>query len=141
MPTEDEVRKASMRFYVALAGMVKGDAHAMSDIWSHGSDVTAMHPIGGRQVGWDEVRESWEQVAGLASDGKVELNDQLIHATDDLAYEIGIEDAQFTLGGRSVAGRVRVTNVYQREAGGWKIHHHHTDLAPDMIEVLKGLQQ
>lgn len=33
--------------------MANGDARPLSDIWSHGAAVTAMHPIGGRQVGWD----------------------------------------------------------------------------------------
>jgi ketosteroid isomerase-like protein len=107
----------------------------MSDVWSHSSDVTPMHPLGGRQVGWDEVRGSWEQVAGLASDGNVELKDQLIHTAGDLAYEIGVEHAQFTLAGQNVTGQARVTNVYQREGGAWKIRHHHTDLIPEMIEI------
>ena len=141
MSSEDEIRKASTHFYAALNSMVKGDAQAMSDIWSHGSDVTTMHPIGGRQVGWDEVRGSWEQVAGLASDGKVELKDQLIHTAEDVAYEIGVEHAQFTLAGQNIGGEARVTNVYQREAGGWKIRHHHTDLVPEMIEILAQLSR
>jgi hypothetical protein len=37
-----------------------------------------MHPIGGREVGWDQVRGSWEQVAQLATQGQVKLSDQFI---------------------------------------------------------------
>ncbi len=140
MSTEDEIREASTHFYSALLGMIKGDAQGMSDVWSHDSSVTTMHPIGGRQVGWDEVRRSWEQVAGVASGGKVELEDQLIYAVGDLGYEIGLEQAEFTLAGQKVAAHVRVTNVYQREGGRWKIRHHHTDLAPEMVEILNRLQ-
>jgi hypothetical protein len=33
-----------------------------------------------------------------------------------------------------------VTNIYQREAGAWKIIHHHADLVPAMVEVLQRLQ-
>lgn len=139
MSTEDEVRKASMQFYVALNRMLNGDARPLSNIWSHGSTVTTMHPIGGRQVGWNEVRESWEQVAKSASDGKVELKDQLIHVAGDAAYEAGVEHAEFRLGGQQVASQIRVTNIYQREAGVWKVTHHHTDLAPAMVEVLNRL--
>jgi len=51
MRVEDEVRKASEDFYAALNRMANGDAGSMADIWSHGADVTAMHPIGGRHVG------------------------------------------------------------------------------------------
>jgi ketosteroid isomerase-like protein len=91
MATEDEVRNASTQFYAALNRMLNGDAQPLSDIWSHGQAVTTMHPIGGRQVGWNEVRESWEQVAQGASDGKVELKDQLIRVLGDVAYEVGVE--------------------------------------------------
>src|ERR1700730_13947137 len=43
--------------------MLNGDAGSLGDIWSHSETVTTLHPIGGREVGWDQVRGSWEQVA------------------------------------------------------------------------------
>jgi ketosteroid isomerase-like protein len=140
MSTENEVHKASEQFYAALNRMVKGDAGSLSDIWSHNADVTAMHPIGGRQVGWDKVRESFQQVAQIASEGKVKLEDQIIQATGDLAYELGVERGQATLAGQQVTLDQRVTNIYRRETGSWKIVHHHTDVSPAMLDVLKRLQ-
>jgi ketosteroid isomerase-like protein len=140
MSTENEVHKASEQFYAALNRMVKGDAGSLSEIWSHNADVTAMHPIGGRQVGWDKVRESFQQVAQIASEGKVKLEDQIIQATGDLAYELGVERGQATLAGQQVTLDQRVTNIYRRETGVWKIVHHHTDVSPAMLDVLKRLQ-
>jgi ketosteroid isomerase-like protein len=140
MPTENEVRKASEQFYAAVNRMVKGDAGSLSDIWSHSAAVTAMHPIGGRQVGWDKVRESFQQVAQIASEGRVELDDQIIQVTGDLAYELGVERGQAKLAGQQVALDQRVTNIYCREAGSWKIVHHHTDVSPAMLGILKRLQ-
>lgn len=140
MSTEDEVRKASGQFYAALNRMLNGDAGPLTDIWSHSAAVTTMHPIGGREVGWDKVRESWEQVAKLASDGKGELKDQLIRVAGDVAYEVGTEHAQFKLAGQQVTSEHRVTNIYQREAGAWKVVHHHTDVSPAMMDVLSRLQ-
>ena len=140
MSAEDEVRKASTQFYAALNQMLNGDARPLSEIWSHGSAVTTMHPIGGREVGWEKVQDSWQQVAHLASSGKVELKDQLIRVGGDVAYEVGVEDAEFKLGGQKVGGQIRVTNIYEREGGAWKITHHHTDLVPAMGEVLNRLQ-
>ncbi|MBW7472607.1 nuclear transport factor 2 family protein [Marinobacter sp. M216] len=139
MSTEEEVRKASTQFYAALNTMLNGDAAPLSQIWSHSSDVTTMHPVGGRQVGWSEVQKAWEQVAKATTDGKVELKDQLIRIAGDVAYELGTESAEFTLGGQKVSGEIRVTNIYQREAGGWKITHHHTDVVPAMVEALNRL--
>lgn len=30
--------------------MAKGEAGAMEGVWSHGAEVTALHPIGGRET-------------------------------------------------------------------------------------------
>ena len=140
MSTEDEVRKASKQFYAGLNRMLNGDADPLADIWSHNAAVTAMHPIGGRKVGWDEVRASFEQVAQLASDGKVELKDQLIRVVGDVAYEAGVEYGRLKLADQQVTIEHRVTNIYQREGGAWKMTHHHTDTSPEMLDVLSRLQ-
>lgn len=120
--------------------MIKGDTGSLSEIWAHGSTVTTMHPIGGRQIGWDKVLESFQQVAGIASAGQVKLEDQIIQVSGDLAYELGVERGQATFAGQQVALDHRVTNVYRREAGSWKIVHHHTDVSPAMLDLLQRLQ-
>ena len=135
MSAEDEVRAAAEQFYAALNILANGDAGPMTDIWSHGEDATTMHPIGDRQVGWFQVRDSWQEVAKIASDGKVTLSDQLIRVVGDVAYELGTEHVVMTLAGRSVRAEARVTNIYRREAGAWRIVHHHTDLSPEMQDV------
>lgn len=140
MATESDVRRASEQFYAALNAMLNGDAAPLEAIWSHGPAVTTMHPIGGREVGWERVREAWVNVAQLATDGKVSLKDQLIQVVGEVAYEVGIEQGQFKLGGHAVSVEGRVTNMYQRQAGAWKIIHHHADVAPAMVAVLNRLQ-
>ena len=137
---EDEVRKASKQFYAGLNRMINGDAGPLADIWSHSSAVTAMHPIGGREVGWDAVRASFEQVAQLCSDGKVGLKDQLIQVAGDMACEVGIEHGQLKIAGQQATIEHRVTNIYQRIAEGWKIVHHHTDISPAMLDALSRMQ-
>ena len=140
MSTENEVREASAQFYAALNSMINGDPAPLGDIWSHSDDVTTMHPIGGREVGWAEVEGPWAQVAGLSSGGQVELDDQLIRVGGNMAYEVGTERGQATMAGEQVSIDQRVTNIYRREGGSWKIVHHHTDLSPEMLEVLARLQ-
>ena len=141
MAIENDVRAASEEFYSALNRMLNGDAGPLGDIWSHSATVTTMHPIGGREVGWDQVRGSWEQVAQLTTHGQVSLSDQFIQVAGDVAYELGVEHPQLTLGAQPVTGDIRVTNVYRRESGAWKIVHHHTDAAQSMIDVLSRLEK
>jgi ketosteroid isomerase-like protein len=140
MAAEDDVRKASKQFYNALTSMSKGNAEQMGEIWSHDESATAMHPIGGRDVGWKAVKNSFDQVAGLATEGSVELKDQLIRVVGDVAYEIGIESGGFKIAGHQVNIEQRVTNIYQLKSGEWKMIHHHGDVAPAMLDVLSKLQ-
>jgi len=127
MSLENEVRSASEQFYSALNRMAKGEAGAL-------------HPIGGRDVGWDKIGSSFDNVAGIASGGEIRLKDQLIQVNGDLAYEVGTEEGTLTLGGLKVPIEHRVTNIYRREPGGWKVVHHHTDASPAMMDVLARLQ-
>jgi ketosteroid isomerase-like protein len=140
MSAEDDVRKASQQFYAALNRMVNGNADSMADIWAHSGTVTAMHPIGGRDVGWQAVRDSFAKVAQISSNAEVALKDPLVRVAGDMAYEIGIEQGHLKLGGHRANIEHRVTNVYQRVGGDWKIVHHHTDTSAAMLEILGRLQ-
>ena len=136
---ETGVRAASDRFYEALEQMANGDASAMPDVWSHADDVTTMHPIGGREVGWEEVREPWTAVADLASDGSITRTDQLLRVFGDLAYELATEHVSMRVADTPIEGEYRATNVYRLEDGEWKMVHHHSDLSESFVEALAGL--
>jgi ketosteroid isomerase-like protein len=139
MAVEDEIRQASEQFYEALNRAINGDPVPIIEVWSHGSDVTAMHPLGGRETGWEEVRASWEQVAQGFSDGQVSIEDLVVvPLADDVAYTLGTEQGQAKLGEETVSIDWRVTNIYRREEGEWNVVHHHTDVSPTLVEVLKG---
>ena len=131
-----EVRAASAAFYAALNAMGRGAGGSMADVWSHAPHVTAMHPIGPRITGWDGVRGSFDQVAAVATAASIALIDQQIHVEGDLAYEVGSESGSLTLGGHEVTIQQRVTNIYRREHGAWKVVHHHADASASMADVL-----
>jgi ketosteroid isomerase-like protein len=137
MSIEDEVGKASDQFYAALNRLFNGNADSMEDIWSHDSTVTALHPIGDRTVGWDDVRESYQDIAQIAEQGQVKLDDQIIQVIGDFAYEVGVDHGQAIFAGYQVTLDYRVTNIYRNEAGSWKIVHRHADISPAMLDFLK----
>jgi ketosteroid isomerase-like protein len=137
MAAEDEVRQASEQFYAALNRTLDGDSSPMEQIWSHGSDVSVMHPFGDRMLGWDEVRDSWEQAAQAFSGGQVALDEMVVvPISEDAAYTLGTEHGQASIGDATVGIEWRVTNIYRREAGGWKIVHHHTDSSKEVAQAL-----
>jgi ketosteroid isomerase-like protein len=126
---EDGVRTASDQFYQALEEVANGDARSMADVWSRGDDVTTMHPIGGREEGWEAVEGSWEGVASASADGTITRTDQVVRVTGDLAYELCTESLSWTFGGEPMSLEGRATNVYREENGEWKIVHHHAEFA------------
>jgi ketosteroid isomerase-like protein len=137
MSKEDDVRTVSDKFYTGLSGM---QFSALPEIWSQRDDVTAMHPMGGEEVGWQAVRTSFEQAAGAMTDSRVDLIDQRICVGEDLAYETGVERGHARIAGEPVEFEHRVTNVYRLEDGQWRMVHHHTDVSPGMVEILQRLQ-
>ncbi len=50
-----------------------------------------------------------------------------------------MEKGSFRLGGEPVAIEHRVTNLYRREGGSWKVVHHHADASPAMLQALARL--
>ena len=140
MSAEDDIRKASDKFYAALKRTINGDATQMAEVWSQNSDVSTLHPIGGSQVGWDEVRVSWENLSKICSNGSVKLTDQRVCAGADFSYEAGTEHVAALVAGSAVQTEFRVTNIYRREGSEWRIVHHHTDLNPTMQGILSKLE-
>ena len=136
---ENEVRKASEQFHAGLSRMANGDVGPLSDIWLQSSDAAATHPIGGREAGWDKVQVSFQQVVRVASAKRKTLEDQILQVTYDLAYELGVECGGLKLVGQQAAINGRVTNIYRREAGKWKLVRHHPDIAPAMLAVFNRL--
>lgn len=142
MTTETEVEQASDQFYAALNQMVAtGDAGPVTAVWSQSQAGSTMHPIGGREIGRDQVLAAWEQAGPAFSGGKASAHDLVvIPLCDDVAYTVGIERFEGKMGGETVRGEWRATNIYRREDGGWKIVHHHTDASPVLMEMLARLQ-
>ena len=64
----------------------------------------------------------------------------VVPLTDDVAYTLGTEHGQAKLGDETLRIDWRVTNIYRREAEGWKIVHHHTDVSPALVETIGRLQ-
>ena len=58
----------------------------------------------------------------------------------DLAYTVGTERIEVTLAGERGQFVGRVMNIYRREAGGWKMVHHHIDFSPQVQDIVSRLQ-
>ena len=142
MTVESEVEQASGEFYAALNHLLaKGDAARVIASWSERAAGSTMHPIGGREVGRDQVLHTWEQAAPAFSDGRASADDLVVvPLADDVAYTVVTERFDGKVGGESFRGEWRATNIFRREGGRWRIVHHHADASGDLIELLGRLQ-
>lgn len=132
---DETVAKAVAQFYVALNTMFTGDVTPMKDVWSHQDDVTYMGPVGGMQVGWDQVEEYWQGQAALKLGGHVSPADMQVTIGQTLAVTSNFENGENTNAkGETQKISIRATNTFRKENGEWKMIGHHTDLLPYLVK-------
>jgi ketosteroid isomerase-like protein len=117
-------------YHKSVEAFIEGDPDAQKALWSPRDDVTLANPLGPPAKGADRVFQALDSAAALISDGEGYTFDSISSVeTADLAYEIGIEHNTARLGNAAekVQLSLRVTTVYRREDGEWKIVHRHAD--------------
>jgi ketosteroid isomerase-like protein len=130
----DEFRsKVLARQAEAERAMVLGDPAPRMELWSRRDPVTLFGAAtGGCKTGWDELSRIFRWVASTFSDvSDFRFDVEAANVSGDLAYTVGYERFNGSIDGRPVAPvTVRVTHVYRREDGEWKIVHRQGDSAP-----------
>jgi ketosteroid isomerase-like protein len=92
-------------------------------------------------VGQEEVRDLFRNIADTFSNCTSYIYE--IVAADvvgDMAFTAGYERTQASINGKPRRYVLRVTQVYRREDGDWKVAHRHGDAAPDSEEVVSELR-
>jgi ketosteroid isomerase-like protein len=126
--TEDEIRSATMRFYVALNSALHSDLDPLGAVWSHGPDVSNLSSDGGRAVGWNEVHAEFQNMARLYPGGRIAPRDIVVVTSREMGYSVCTETGQLrSPEGPMVSFTQRATNVFRLEDGKWKMIHHHAD--------------
>jgi ketosteroid isomerase-like protein len=131
-PTEEFLAEMLPRQTAAERAMHNGDAGPRTALWSKADPVSlfgAWLPI---RTGWADVSDAFRRVAAQFSDCR-EYRFEVVAAgaSGDLAYTIGYEHNVVTLNGKPATYTLRVTHVYRREEGEWRIVHRHGDRPPD----------
>ena len=107
-----------------------GRADGFKGLWSQANDVTLSGGAGGPvEKGWPAISKRLDWVATQYSDGNTRIERLVQNVGGDLAYVVQHEHIEFRVpadGTRSTR-EYRVTMIFRREAGEWRIVHRQAD--------------
>jgi ketosteroid isomerase-like protein len=118
------------RYQEALHAVVRGDTESQKRLWSRRDDVTLANPILPPARGWADVELALDRAVSQLREGEpVQFERISQYATQDLGYVLWIERTRLKMGGADEMRPIslRVTTIFRREDGDWRIIHRHAD--------------
>lgn len=114
----------------AEVALHNGDAGPRLAIWSTGEPITVFGAWKSGN-GHQEVRGIFQALEDAFSDCTSYAQDIIAaEVNGDMAYTVGYEHTQAAINGEPRTYSLRVTQVYRREEGEWKVAHRHADTLP-----------
>jgi ketosteroid isomerase-like protein len=126
------VAEANARFYRAFEAL---DLAAMDAVWAHGEDVKCVHPGWPLLTGWSAVRESWQAIFANTEEMRFTISDVHVVLHADLGWVTCTENILSEVRGRVAVTAILATNLFAREADGWRMIHHHASHVLSGAEV------
>jgi ketosteroid isomerase-like protein len=116
------------RLKTAETALHNGDASPRAAMWSHEEPVTLFGAVT-TKTGWEEIRPTFDWLASTFSNCmSAEYEVLAAGASGDLAYVVGIEHTTASISGAAPKSySLRVTTIFRRENGEWKVVHRHGD--------------
>ena len=117
------------RLVDAERALHQGDIEPRLQLWTRNDPVTLFGAIGMCNVGWEQVGETFGWLASTFSQNRsYEMEILASDVRGDLAYTLAIERHLTAIDDRPVEPHaLRVTQIYRREDGDWKVVHRHGD--------------
>lgn len=124
---------------------INGDPVLWKEIASKREDATIMGAWGAYEKGWDQVsaRYDWAAARFKPSGAKLEVECLSLGVSGDLAYTVAIERSKALVVGEDKPApmSLRVTHIFRKEGGEWKLIHRHADPIMGKIDTGKVLQK
>lgn len=115
----------------AQSRFINGDPTLWKQNASHAEDVTIFGAFGGSEKGWNAVgpRNDWASAQFKESGATQKIEYLNTGVSGDLAFTVSIERQVARLEGQETptTRALRVTQVFRREGGVWKLLHRHAD--------------
>jgi|SRR5688500_4830113 len=127
--TDKEIAALIRRSEESNAALMRGDMKTYLALITLTPDFTLMSPFGGKPTRGAEITaERMEAMGRFFKNGTLELEVVQAYGSADLVVLAVIERAHVEVGGLAAQDwPLRVTLVYRREAGQWRLAHRHAD--------------
>ncbi|MGQ0576153.1 MAG: nuclear transport factor 2 family protein [Pseudonocardia sp.] len=127
---DDFLTETLPRQHAAIRAMCDGDAEPWIAMWSTADPLSTFGAVR-TATGRDAVARLAGAVAARYS-GVTDVDFELVAAgaSGELAYTVGLETKTAVFDGAPATGTLRVTHVYRREGGEWRVVHRHGDRPP-----------
>ncbi len=137
MSIPEDLRQTVNHIQTVSQQYLAGDPAPFQACWSHADDVTICGGWGAYEQGWSQVGPRLEWGATRYRGGHMDFELLSLTASGDLAYSVWIERGEVRITGHdeSRPSSLRVTQIYRRESGTWKIIHRHADAVIEKIEA------
>jgi ketosteroid isomerase-like protein len=131
---EEFIAWTQTRLREAETALHNGDAEQRLVLWSSREPVSVLGAWRSA-TGQEDVRNLFRALAGTFSDCTSHVYD-LVSADviGDMAFTAGFERTEASINGERRRYVLRVTQVYRREDGEWKVAHRHGDTAESTTE-------
>ena len=117
-------------YHRATHEITKGNPEAYKPLFSHRDEVILANPFGPPARGWSNVSATLDRASQRFRDGELVGFENLTTViTPELAYIVEIESFRVRVDGADEMSpvAVRVTTIFRREDGAWKIVLRHAD--------------
>ena len=116
------------RLGAADTALHNGDASARAALWSRADPVT-LFGAAVTTTGWEKIEATFDWLASRFSNCTAFAYEVLAAGVSgDLAYVVGVEHTTASIGDDPPAEyALRVTTIFRREAGEWRVVHRHGD--------------
>jgi ketosteroid isomerase-like protein len=123
----EALRESNAAFYRAVEELNVAD---MERLWLHEPWVRCIHPGWDLLVGWETIRQSWEQIFSGTSWIRVTPTSVDIQLLGDVGMVGCAENITATSDGDVGVAVAQATNLFLRTPEGWRLFHHHSSPAP-----------
>jgi ketosteroid isomerase-like protein len=123
--------RARERVRTALAAMGFGNPEPYIDCWGKSDDATLFGAWGPIERGYARLTETFRWVGSRFKSGALVPQDIVCFESGDLAYTVGFEVGEVVVDrGPATPMTIRVTHIYRRIDGEWRLVHRHADFPP-----------